>query len=177
MQRQSDPSFLCTNRTRALPGERDGQMKSIARCSSKNSQRDFSSLWEREYIGPNGGEVPSSQFYFEVIRPMQSGCRGMGFTENIGELVVVWWNASHVDWGVIGSGLGGKKELVDLVIVHFRETGEGCCVDEGTFGATSRVGGSDESGAMATVSGDVKESVCNGERNLILPNTQSINGW
>ena len=47
-----------------------------------------------------------------------------------------------------------------------------------TFGAMSRVGvgGLDESGAMATVSGDVKESVCNGERNLILPNTQSING-
>ena len=47
-----------------------------------------------------------------------------------------------------------------------------------TFGATSGVGvrGSDESRAVATVSGDVKESVCNGERNLILPNTQSING-
>ena len=47
-----------------------------------------------------------------------------------------------------------------------------------TFGATSgvRVGGLDESGAVATVSGDVKESVCNGEWNLILPNTQSING-
>ena len=47
-----------------------------------------------------------------------------------------------------------------------------------TFRATSRVrvGGLDESGAMATVSGDVKESVCNGERNLILPNTQSIHG-
>ena len=47
-----------------------------------------------------------------------------------------------------------------------------------TFGATSGVGvgGLDESRAMATVSGDVKESVCNGEQNLILPNTQSING-
>ena len=46
-----------------------------------------------------------------------------------------------------------------------------------TFGAMSRVGvgGSDESGAMATVSGDIKESVCDGEQNLILPNTQSIN--
>ena len=47
-----------------------------------------------------------------------------------------------------------------------------------TFGAMSRVGvgGSDESRAMAAVSGDVKESVCDGERNLILHNTQSING-
>ena len=47
-----------------------------------------------------------------------------------------------------------------------------------TFRAMSgvRVGGSDESRAMATGSGDVKESVCNGEQNLILPNTQSING-
>ena len=42
-----------------------------------------------------------------------------------------------------------------------------------TFRAKSRVGvrGLDESGAVATVSGDVKESVCDGERNLILPNT------
>ena len=49
-----------------------------------------------------------------------------------------------------------------------------------TFGPTSGVGvgvgGLDESRAMATVSGNVKESVCNGEQNLILPNTQSING-
>ena len=46
-----------------------------------------------------------------------------------------------------------------------------------TFGATSRVrvGGSDESRAMATVFGDIKESVCNGEQNLILLITQSIN--
>ena len=48
-----------------------------------------------------------------------------------------------------------------------------------TFGATSGVGGdrvSEEIGAKATVSDDIKESVCNGERNVILPNTQSING-
>ena len=48
------------------------------------------------------------------------------------------------------------------------------------FGATSRAedGGDgvlDESGAIAAVSGDIKESVSNGEWNLILPSTQSIN--
>ena len=42
-----------------------------------------------------------------------------------------------------------------------------------TFGATSGVGVLEEIRAEATVSGDVKESVCNGERNVILPNTQS----
>ena len=36
--------------------------------------------------------------------------------------------------------------------------------------------GSDESGAVAAVSGDIKESVCNREWNLILPSIQSING-
>ena len=49
-----------------------------------------------------------------------------------------------------------------------------------TFGATSRVRGVgvlEEIRAEATVSGDVKESICNGEQNMILPNTQSINGW
>ena len=48
-----------------------------------------------------------------------------------------------------------------------------------TFGVTSGVGGDgvlEEIGAEATVSGDVKESVRNGEWNVILPNTQSING-
>ena len=50
-----------------------------------------------------------------------------------------------------------------------------------TFGAMSGVrdggdGGSDESRAIAAVSGDIKESVCNGEQNLILPSTLSING-
>ena len=48
-----------------------------------------------------------------------------------------------------------------------------------TFGATSGVGEfrvSEEIRAEANVSGDVKEPVCNGERNVILPNTQSING-
>ena len=64
---------------------------------------------------------------------MRSGGRGAGFTENVGELMVVWQNASHVDQGVIRSGLVGKKKLVDLVIVHFRETGEGCCIDEGNL--------------------------------------------
>ena len=65
---------------------------------------------------------------------MQSRSRGTGFTENISELVVVVWrNTSHVDWSVIGGGLVGKEELVDLVIVHFRKMGKSCCVDEGNF--------------------------------------------
>ena len=97
----------------------------------------------------------------------------MGFTEDVGEFMVVWQNASHVNWNIIGGGLVRKEELVDLVIVHFREMGKSCCINKGNFRATSRVRvrGLDESGAMATVSGDIKESVCNGERNLILPNT------
>ena len=48
-----------------------------------------------------------------------------------------------------------------------------------TFRATSEVGGDrvpEEIGAGATVSGDIKESVCNREQNVILPNIQSING-
>ena len=48
-----------------------------------------------------------------------------------------------------------------------------------TLGATSQVRGdgvSDEIGAIVTASGDIKESVCNRERNVILLNTQSING-
>ena len=47
-----------------------------------------------------------------------------------------------------------------------------------TFEATSGVGGVgvlEEIRAKATVSGDIKESVCNGEWYMILPNTQSIN--
>ena len=57
----------------------------------------------------------------------------MGFTENISELMVVWQNTSHVDQSIVGGGLVGKEELVDLVIVHFREMGKSCCIDEGNF--------------------------------------------
>ena len=63
---------------------------------------------------------------------MLSGSGGTGFTEDIGELMVVWRNASHVDQSVIRGSLVRKEELVDLVIVHFRKTGERCCIDEGT---------------------------------------------
>ena len=64
---------------------------------------------------------------------MQSRSRGAGFTEDVSELVVVWQNASHVDWSVIGGSLVGKERLVDLVIIHFREMGKSCCIDEGNF--------------------------------------------
>ena len=64
---------------------------------------------------------------------MQSMCRGAGFTEDISKFMVVWWNASYVNWGIIRGSLVGKEELVDLVIVHLREMSEGCCVDEGNF--------------------------------------------
>ena len=57
----------------------------------------------------------------------------MGFTEDVSEFVVVWQNANHVDRSIIGGGLVRKKELVDLVIIHFREMGKNCCVDEGNF--------------------------------------------
>ena len=57
--------------------------------------------------------------------------------------------------------------------------GKGCGIDKGNLQSNQwgRRGQSfEEIGAEATVSGDVKESVCNGEWNMILPNTQSING-
>ena len=69
--------------------------------------------------------------------------------------------------------------MVDLSIIHLREMGESCGVDEGNFRSNQGVRGdgvSEEIGVKATVSGDVKESVCNGEWNVILPNTKSING-
>ena len=59
--------------------------------------------------------------------------RRRGFAENVSDFMVVWRNTSHVDQGVIGSGLVRQKELVDLVIVHFREMGEDCCIDEGNL--------------------------------------------
>ena len=64
---------------------------------------------------------------------MWSGSGGVGSTGDVGELVVVWWNTSHVDQSIIGGGLVGKEKLVDLVIVHFRETGKSCCIDEEDF--------------------------------------------
>ena len=64
---------------------------------------------------------------------MWSGSGAAGFTEDFGKFMVVWWNASHVNWSVIRSGLVREEELVDLVIIHLGEIGEGFCVDEGNF--------------------------------------------
>ena len=71
-------------------------MKSIVRCLSKNSWRDFSSLWEKEYIRPKGGEVPSSSL-------------------------------------ILRSRFVREEELVDLSIVHLREMGKSCGIDEGNL--------------------------------------------
>ena len=56
-----------------------------------------------------------------------SGC----FTENVSEVVVVQGDTRHVNWSVVRSGSVGEEKLVDLSIVHLRETGKGCGVDEG----------------------------------------------
>ena len=73
------------------------------------------------------------KFNFKVIRLMWSRSGGVGFTEDVSEFMVVWWNTSHVNQSMIRGGLVRKEELVDLVIIHFREMGESCCVDEGNF--------------------------------------------
>ena len=88
--------------------------------------------------------------------------------------MVVQEDTCHVNWSVIRSGFVREEELVDLSAIHLRETGESCGIDEGNLQrATSGVRGdgvSEEIGARATVSGDIKESVCDGEQNVILPN-------
>ena len=103
----------------------------------------------------------------------------MGFTENVSEVMVVHQDTSHVSQSIIRGCFVREEKLVDLSIVHIREMGKSYALMKEIFGATSWVGvdrGLEERRAGATVSGDIKESVSNREWNLILPNTQSING-
>ena len=77
-----------------------------------------------------------------------------------------------------GADLSGRKSWKTWVSSILERWAKAAALTKETFGATSMVGGngvSEEIGARATVSGDVKESVCNREWNVILPNTQSIN--
>ena len=77
-----------------------------------------------------------------------------------------------------GADLLERKSWKTLVSSILERRAKAAALTKETFAATSGVagdGGSEEIGARATVSGDVKESVCNGEWNVILLNTQSIN--
>ena len=56
---------------------------------------------------------------------MQGQCASAGFTENVGEVVVVQGDTHHVNQSIVRSGFVGEEELVDLSIVHLRETGKG----------------------------------------------------
>ena len=60
-------------------------------------------------------------------------CASMCFTENVGEVMVVRGDTRHVNQSVVRSGFVREEELVDLSIVHLRETGEGCSIDEGNL--------------------------------------------
>ena len=73
------------------------------------------------------------KFNFEVIRPMCSGSRGMGFTEDVCKFIIVCWDTSHVNGSIVGGSLVREEELVDLSIIHLGEMGEGCCIDKGNF--------------------------------------------
>ena len=56
-----------------------------------------------------------------------------GFTENISEIVVVRGDTRHVNQSIIRSEFVGEEELVDLSVIHLREMGESCGIDEGNL--------------------------------------------
>ena len=77
-----------------------------------------------------------------------------------------------------GADLSERKSWKTLVSSILERRATAAALTKETFAATSGVagdGGSEEIGAEATFSGNIKELVCNGEQNVILPNTQSIN--
>ena len=57
----------------------------------------------------------------------------MGFTEIVGEIMVVQRDTRHVNWSIIRSGFVREEKLVDLSIVHLREMGKGCGIDKGNL--------------------------------------------
>ena len=64
---------------------------------------------------------------------MGSRCAGAGFTENISKIMVVQRDTTHVDQSIVRSGFVGEEKLIDLSVIHLRETGKGCDVDERDF--------------------------------------------
>ena len=60
-------------------------------------------------------------------------CASTGFTENVGEIVVVPGDTRHVNWSIIRSRFVREEKLVDLSVVHLRETGECCGIDKGNL--------------------------------------------
>ena len=54
-------------------------------------------------------------------------------TEDVGEVVVVQRDTCHVNQSVIRGRFVREEKLVYLSIIHLRETGEGCGIDEGNF--------------------------------------------
>ena len=73
------------------------------------------------------------KFDFEVIRPMWGQCASACFTEDVGEVVVVQGDSRHVNWSIVRRRFVREEKLEDLSIVHLREIGEGCGVDEGNL--------------------------------------------
>ena len=64
---------------------------------------------------------------------MQGQCASAGFTENVSEVMVVRGDTCHVNQSIIRSEFVREEELVDLSIIHLREMGESCSIDEGNL--------------------------------------------
>ena len=64
---------------------------------------------------------------------MWGWCVSTDFTEDVSEVVVVQGDTRHVNRSIIRSGFVREEKLLDLSIVHLREMGKGCSIDEGNL--------------------------------------------
>ena len=62
----------------------------------------------------------------------------MGFTEDIGKVMVVLGGTRHVNWSIVRGGFVREEKLADLSIVYLRETGESCSIDKRNFQSNER---------------------------------------
>ena len=69
---------------------------------------------------------------------MWGRCASACFTEDVGEVMVVQGDTCHINQSVIRSGFVREEELVDLSIIHLRETGKGCGIDKGNLWSNQR---------------------------------------
>ena len=69
---------------------------------------------------------------------MLGQCASMGFTEIIGEIMVAQRDTCHVNQSIVRNRFVREEKLVDLGVIHLRETGNCCGIDEGNLWSNQR---------------------------------------
>ena len=129
-------------------------------------------IWKQQvdWTEPKSGSF--FEFDLQIVWLMSRQGVSMSFTKDIPEFVILSRDAAYVDQSSlrVHQSCSHNKQFEDLHISQFRDLCECHCIYQGNLGngRVSRTGVADSS--------DAKDSVSFEGGNVMLPNTQSING-